>query len=85
MCDYKKWMTSESHFRERGGTVTLTGRIRVTVVSPGRALADYHFVTQSHQKVHNYPDLFVRVGSRWLDEIDDPAAGCMFYQPPRRG
>jgi hypothetical protein len=85
MCSYNKWLASETHFRENGGTIAITGTIRVTSLSAKRALADYHMTTQSHQKIHNSRDLFVRRGDRWLDEMDDPQAGCQFYQPPRTG
>ena len=54
-----------------------TTRIRVRVVSPKRALTYYFLVTQSHQTIRQSGDVYAKVGSRWLDELNRPGrAGC---------
>jgi hypothetical protein len=75
-CNYAKYVAAEKRVRARGGPVTTT-RIRVRVVSPRRALAYYFLVTQSHQTIRQSGDVYAKVGSRWLDELNRPGrAGC---------
>jgi hypothetical protein len=75
-CNYAKFVAAEKRVRGRGGTVTTT-RIRVHVVSPKRALAYYFLVTQSRQTIRQSGDVYAKVGSRWLDELNRPGrAGC---------
>ena len=75
-CNYGKFVAAEKRVRARGGTVTTT-RIRVRVVSPKRALAYYFLLTQSRQSIRQSGDVYAKVGSRWLDELNRPGrAGC---------
>jgi hypothetical protein len=75
-CNYARFVAAEKRVRARGGTVTTT-RIRVRVVSPKRALAYYFLVTQTHQTIRQAGDVYAKVGSRWLDELNSPGrAGC---------
>jgi hypothetical protein len=75
-CSYAKFVAAEKRVRSRGGTLSAT-RIHVRVVSPKRALAYYFLVTQSHQTIRQVGDVYGKVGSRWLDELNRPGrAGC---------
>ena len=75
-CNYAKYVTAEKRVRAHGGTVTTT-RIRVRFVSPKRALAYYFLVTETHQTIRQGGDVYAKVGSRWLDELNRPGrAGC---------
>jgi hypothetical protein len=75
-CNYAEFVAAEKRVRARGGSVTTT-RIRVRVVSPTRALAYYFLVTQSRQTIRQAGDVYAKVGSRWLDELNRPGrAGC---------
>jgi hypothetical protein len=75
-CNYSKYVAAEKRVRARGGRVRVT-HLRVTLVSRGRAVARYFLITQSHQTIRNFGDVYAKVGSRWLDELDRPGtAGC---------
>jgi hypothetical protein len=75
-CNYAKFVAAEKRVRARGGTVTTT-RIRVRVVSPMHALAYYFLVMQSHETIRQGGDVYAKIGSRWLDELNKPGrAGC---------
>jgi hypothetical protein len=75
-CGYAKFVAAERRFRAQVGVVKTTN-IRVRVVSPKRAVAEYDFVTQSHQRFHDHGDVYAKVGSRWLDDLDEPGRlGC---------
>jgi hypothetical protein len=75
-CSYTKFVAAERRFRAATGTVTTTN-IHIRVVSAKRAVADYVLVTQSHLRVHDRGDVYAKVGSRWLDDLDEPfKLGC---------
>jgi hypothetical protein len=75
-CSYAKYVAAEKRVRARAGRVRTTN-VRVTLVSPRRAVARYFLITQSHQTIREFGDVYAKVGSRWLDELDRPGtAGC---------
>ena len=75
-CSYAKYVAAEKRLRNHSGTVKVT-KIRVTVVSRTRALADYFIVPQAGPKTHNSRDAYARAGVGWLDELNRPGkAGC---------
>jgi hypothetical protein len=78
-CNYSKYVAAEKRVRARAGRVKTT-KLRVTLVSPGRAVARYFLITQSHQTIRTYGDVYAKVGSRWLDELNRPGTPGCGYQ-----
>jgi hypothetical protein len=77
-CNRTRYIAAERRFRTRAGRLTVK-QIRVTVFSTGRAFADYILIAQSGQRAHNYGDVYAKVGTRWLDDLDRRGtAGCEY-------
>lgn len=70
-CPYARWLAGTKEARRQLGTDFVVRNVRVRVRG-NRAAVTYETVDEGrvHKVTSSSPDIYVRIGGRWLDELD---------------